>query len=420
MQPLGRIFGQVTGVVATPDPARPTCIVAAAASATLPDSCTVVPPDPAVPDSVATCTAGADVRCALTDANGNYDLRGFRSGGYVVRALPTDPDFIPTDPVQLQLAVSEEKQYSPRLDRKAHLTVTVLVPDEHDRRDATHGAGDIAVAIALVGRVPKMPADQATGPTGGHGGTVMFTALPAALRHGDPAAAGADRADPVGDAVDQPGRRRSGHRHGDLPAVVGRVLTVVDGVAQPLGRATVQVTGTVTVGDSNGLLPGTATVTTDANGCYAILSMEVQRRLLPTSAECTTGVSGPAPATWSSRCSASSPSRRSRGADRRTSPSPIRRCRPVPSRSRPSARSPHRRSPRRPATRCRRSPSLAQPVPLGEWVRADRLRHAWTGRHRRIGRRHSQAGRRRQCDGGARRRRVTRRSPTTCCRRRTC
>ena len=76
-------------------------------------------------------------------------------------------------------------------------------------------------------------------------------------------------------------------------AVVGRVLTVVDGVAQPLGGATVQITGSVSVGNSNGLLPGSATVTTDANGCYAILSLEqFNAGLQPTSAECTTGVSG--------------------------------------------------------------------------------------------------------------------------------
>ena len=244
------------------------------------------------------------MRCALTDASGNFELRGFRSGGYVARAVPTDPEYLPTEVVPIQLAVSEVKQFAPVLNRKGRLVVTVSAPD--DVTGSVGLANGVTVEIVPYDPALPVPPDFPTPPlqtkvTGAdplldnQAGTVMFTGLPDGrydirVSGGPRNLAGRAQSTPVGINQETPAAVIAAPTY---PAVVGRVMTVVDGVVQPLANATVRLSGTVTVGTSNGLLPGSAMLTTDANGCYAVVST-ADADAVPTSAECPAGVSGPA------------------------------------------------------------------------------------------------------------------------------
>ena len=292
------LTGQVSAVVGVP--AAPTCIVLVVGGATLPDTCTVVPavpPDPAVPGdagTAASCTAGgADVRCAVTDASGNYEMRGLNGRGYDVRALPTDPEYLPTDPLSIQVAVSEVKQFAPVLNRKGRLAVTIYAPDEVTGTPAT--VGGIAVQIGVPNGDPNtFPPVLATVVTDGSG-LALFTGLADGLYDirlapdNDRALTGRITSDPV--AINQvtPATLVGTPT---FDAIVGRIVTTVDGVEVALPNATVRVTGT---GDFSGLsgLPAIAQLTTDANGCYAIVSIRASTST-PTSAECPTPVTGSA------------------------------------------------------------------------------------------------------------------------------
>ena len=129
LQPLGLVSGTVTARVGTPT--GRSCAVAfqlITQSATAPARCTV-------DESEKTCTAAASTgsvvsACAVVDpTKGTYSIPGLTHGGYQVRIIPTDPEYLTSDPVSVLLGFGDDATVNAVLDRLGRLTVTTLSPD---------------------------------------------------------------------------------------------------------------------------------------------------------------------------------------------------------------------------------------------------------------------------------------------------
>lgn len=124
LQPLGLINGTITAKEGSPN--APTCVVAVPSGAAVPTSCVITP---AVNlDSVPTCVADG-ARCAVT-VKGAYEMRGFSAGGYDLSAIPTDPEYLNSAALPLQMDRGAAIRYEPVLNRKPRLQITVLYPDD--------------------------------------------------------------------------------------------------------------------------------------------------------------------------------------------------------------------------------------------------------------------------------------------------
>lgn len=272
--PLSLISGRLTTRVGTP--VAPTCVGVVAAG--------VVPPTRADGCVAAadgrTCTIGTDpkVRCGLVQVDGTYQVRGLTHGGYTVVVIPTDPEYIAPAPFDLTIDLGSDGRYDPLLDRLGRIAVTVRQPD---LATAALGPAAGATVAAVLGST-----STSAPPTDADGTTTVIALTPGTYRVDASGDAGTASTDNVFVQLNQtidvnlvlikP-----------LGTVVGRVVTN-DGVSpQPVSVPAAPVTITGVIGYT-GLAPvfGAVTLTTDINGCFAVL---------PTSTTPKPGGFGPCP-----------------------------------------------------------------------------------------------------------------------------
>jgi hypothetical protein len=276
MQPLGLISGIVT--YRTGAPATPTCVVVVPAGAANPTSCVVDT------DGVQ-CTADGEPgqRCSVVADDGSYSVVGLTHGSYLLSVLPTDPEFQIPPAFAIQLPLGSDFRYDPVINRYGRLTVTVERPND-DTGVLEPLANATVTATSDTGR-PVQPV--ISGPdgvallTGMNGGYLVK----AVVDPNDPASAVAVKADvSVGLNDDKvlvlvP--------TAPIGPFVGKVVVNVAGVESAVSGATVSITSAIYGYDGAVPLLGTATVETDANGCFAIVPPGTAPTNNLTSADCT-------------------------------------------------------------------------------------------------------------------------------------
>ena len=277
MQPLGLISGIVT--YRTGAPATPTCVVVVPAGAANPTSC-VVDTDGVL------CTAdgGPGQRCSVVADDGK--LLGRRADPRLVSAVgvahrPRIPDTPCRSPSNC--ALGSDFRYDPVINRYGRLTVTVERPND-DTGVLEPLPNATVTAVSDTGR-PVEPV--ISGPdgvallTGMNGGYL----IKAVVDPNDPKSASAEKADvSVGLNDDKvlilvP--------TAPIGPFVGKVVVNVAGVESAVSGATVSITSAVYGYDGAVPLLGTATVETDANGCFAIVPPGTAPTDNLTSADCT-------------------------------------------------------------------------------------------------------------------------------------
>lgn len=282
LQPLGMISGTVSAKVGVP--AKPSCVIAVSTGSAVPSTCTV---------SGTTCSVSGSpaAHCALTDANGAYQVRGLIHGGYQVVVVPTDTEYRVVTPLAVQLDLAADYRYDPVLDRIGRIALTALAPNPSTL--ALDQAAGLPVTVTdSRGNTVGKPSGGAW--VTGADGTLLVTVASGSLTvsavspGGTASAAQVTVADNQTVAVTLVVADQIG-------AVVGHLGIPVDGTERNAAGVTVTVTGVV---GFNGRTPvsGTATVKTDANGCYAILPMGWPTVSAPplTAGPCGTPVTDPA------------------------------------------------------------------------------------------------------------------------------
>ena len=101
--------------------------------------------------------------CAVVDpTKGTYSIPGLTHGGYQVRIIPTDPEYLSTDPVSVLLGFGDDATVNAVLDRLGRLTVTTLSPDLST--GALRPAAGTAIGLAARGEAD--PGLRVSGKTG--------------------------------------------------------------------------------------------------------------------------------------------------------------------------------------------------------------------------------------------------------------
>jgi hypothetical protein len=266
---LGIISGTLTTRVGTP--AAPTCVVAVPAanpiSGSLPTSCQ---PDS---DGVTCAVSGLGTfPCGLTSmggsgqaAAGTYQVRGLTHGRYQILVIPQDREFryVVSSPPIVELDLGGDGQFNAVLDRLGRVQLTVYLADRQS------GALSPAKAVPLTvtdssnhTRSAGVTLDDGTATITGLNGSYTV----AATANDTTAAAGSG---PVG--LNQTVNMTLVIA-APVGPVVGRVTTNngLSSTPAPVVGATVTITGVVGY-DGSTPISGSATVITDANGCYAIV-----------------------------------------------------------------------------------------------------------------------------------------------------
>lgn len=284
--PLSLISGRLTTRVGTPE--APTCVGVVASGTT--------PPTRAAGCVAAadgkTCTIGNDpaVRCGLIQPDGTYQVRGLTHGGYTVVVIPTDPEYIEPPPFDVTIDLGSDGRYDPLLDRLGRIAVTVRQPDQ-----------DTAVLGPAVGARVTAVAGSTTvtaPPTDADGATLVRTLQPGTYRVDASGDAGTGSTDDVFVQLNQTMDVNLVLIR-PLGTVVGRVITDDGGITEgpdPVPNAQVIITGVV---GYTGLTPefGSATLSTDANGCFAVRPEPGNNDIGPSAACPFTIVNGPATGT---------------------------------------------------------------------------------------------------------------------------
>jgi hypothetical protein len=279
---LGLVSGTITTRVGTPQ--APTCVVAIGVATTvpspLPTSCT-----PA--SSGATCTVpGLGVLpCGLTSMGGadqapagTYAIAGLTHGAYQLLAIAQDPEYryVITNLPTVQIALGGDAQFNAVLDRLGRVQLAVSQVNKATGQLDPAGGATVSVAgsapvsfgqIPCAGGAASRPAltgttcpDGSALLTGLNGNYTITVEGPGGHATVPSGAVGLNQTVGIPMTLSEA-----------VGPFVGRITTTgIDGSAIGLVGAAVTVTGTV---DFNGTtaVPGSATVTTDSNGCYAIL-----------------------------------------------------------------------------------------------------------------------------------------------------
>ncbi|WP_235547903.1 MULTISPECIES: carboxypeptidase-like regulatory domain-containing protein [unclassified Nocardioides] len=268
LYPAPKVTGTITSVVGTPS--GPTCIW-------------VVPTGDDEPSETCTqATTGADPTCtptsgtfaldstepqpvcAFVNGRGTYSVEVLKHGSYTVYVKPSDPEYEAADPAVKVLGVGDTQNFSVPLHRKGRLTVTV-------RKPGTSGnlVPATLVPVRLDPGTPTDTTDDIVGTTDGTG-RVSLTKIKDATY--------------TISATDSAGLKdsRSGVFIGldqdiavdltlTLPIgnVVGQVTANIDGTAKKIDGASVKVVAPSTYNTGSTVL-GTAEMTTDQLGCFAI------------------------------------------------------------------------------------------------------------------------------------------------------
>ena len=264
MQPLGLVSGTVTSRVGTP--AGRSCAVAyqlITQSATAPARCTVS-------ESGKACTAAASAgsvvsACAVVDpTKGTYAIPGLTHGGYQVRIIPTDPEYLATEPVSVLLGFGDDATVNAVLDRLGRMTVTTLAPDLATAA-LVPAAGSSVKFIPHDGAEPGLRVSGTTAENG------TFTATGLRGEYQVTASGSAGTATVITPIVGlNQTLTASVVLTRPIGPVVGRVTTTFDGDTVPVNNTTVTVTG-ITGFTGSTQVSGTATVITGGNGCFAVV-----------------------------------------------------------------------------------------------------------------------------------------------------
>ncbi|SDO43269.1 Carboxypeptidase regulatory-like domain-containing protein [Nakamurella panacisegetis] len=269
LPPLGLITGTITTKVGTP--VSPSCVVSVPAGTSPPTTCSRT--------GTTSCAvpAPASARCVLTGTGGAYEIRGLVHGGYQVVVIPTDSEYLPTQPFSVQLELGGDYRYDTSLDRYGRATVTVLEPDLQSLA-LTPAKGAVVGMIDSSGRGRGSPlAGDSTSTDGiltitNLQGSYTATAtgdIPTGLATGVTTLAGNATA-PTGSIGLNQTVAVTAVLTAPIGAVVGHVTVTVDGEVRPVKDAPVQVSGIVSFSGRTSV-SGSTTVTTDSNGCYAII-----------------------------------------------------------------------------------------------------------------------------------------------------
>ena len=182
-------------------------------------------------------------------------------GGYTADVLLSDPEYIPPASFDLQIELASDATYDPVLDRLGRISVTVEQPNP-ETAELTLVAGATVVA--------KFNNETVATAISGPDGTALLTGLDNLLYSisatGDAGTATIDSSTQLNQTTDVIlVLTRS------IGTVVGQIVTNA-GEPNPVGVAGAPVVVTGVVG-YNGLTPvfATATLTTDVNGCFAIV-----------------------------------------------------------------------------------------------------------------------------------------------------
>ncbi len=262
LEPLGIISGTVSAKIGTPD--GPSCVVSVPNGVGVPAGCRIT-----TAGGVSTCTAtGAGVRCAVTGADGSYLIRGLLHGAYQLEVIPTDPEYRTTKPLQIQLQLADDYRFDPALDRMGRVTVQVLSPDQKTLALSDVPGAQVTATNAATGQRAGTPLGGAA--RTGADGTITLTRLTGTFTL-NAGKTGLGSAQLTGVTVaDNQVVTETLVLTQSIGAVVGHVATSIDGAAVDVAGAKVTITGVVGFAGRSPVT-GTVTVTTDANGCYAII-----------------------------------------------------------------------------------------------------------------------------------------------------
>ncbi|MDQ1713573.1 MAG: large repetitive protein [Frankiaceae bacterium] len=289
LQPRAALTGKITPGAAAPLPA--TCVVAVPFDGTTIPTVTSCSPLPDLACSVIPADPGA--RCAQVDVSGNYTVGDLpRSGAFFVFVRPvSDAEWIPVPGTPLTLALGETRRYDATMSRAGRIHALLRVPAAVSGLESPSQTVDVtATPVNPTTHLPlgsPAPVTVHSGPnfgealvTGLAGGTYRLSAA------GTPT--GATSFSGFVDIVEA-GTNQTAETTvvmtDDVPnSFVGRVVwtqnTQTFGIpnAQVVVRGVRGFTGTAEV-------PGSVTVTTDANGCYGVTHNGSAAGLPPT-AEC--------------------------------------------------------------------------------------------------------------------------------------
>ncbi len=260
LQPLGLVSGTVTARVGTPT--GQSCAVAyqfVTQAATAPTTCDIAKCNATV------TSASVLSACAVVDrGKGTYSIPGLSHGGYQVRIIPTDQEYLATEPVSVLLGFGDAATVDAVLDRLGRLTVTTLAPDLITA--ALRPAADARIEVAPVADAP--PSLRPSG-TSAENGTFTATGLRGVYRVSASGDQGADSVISPAVGLNQTLAETLVLTE-PIGPVVGQVSTTVDGNPVLIRDATVTITG---ITGYTGATPvsGAARVTTDANGCFAVV-----------------------------------------------------------------------------------------------------------------------------------------------------
>lgn len=268
MQPLGVIAGTVTPKIGSPRPGSPTCAVAVVGIGTTTSGCVL-----SKNNTQCTVQATAAARCVVVASSGKYTILGLTHGSYQVSFIPTDPEYLSTDPRTVQVDFGADVVVDAALDRYGRMTLTVLAPDL--QTGALRPAKDADVVIAAVKPeisdppTPTPPtARPDTGKTAADGtfATVGLLGNYSVQASGFPGQASVQ----TGEVGLNQTLQVTIALTRSIGVSIGRVTTTVDGATVPVGNAVVTVSGIIGYLGSTPII-GSAKPTTDDNGCYAVV-----------------------------------------------------------------------------------------------------------------------------------------------------
>ncbi len=208
---------------------------------------------------------------------GTYSIRGLTHGSYQLTVIAQDPEYryVITNLPTVQIALGGDGQFNAVLDRLGRVQLTVRQVDQGTGQ--LNPAANAAITITDATGHARPAGDTAadgsaliTGLNGSYTVTVVGTGGRASASTG---AVGLNQTVALAMTLSQ-----------SVGPFVGRITTTgIDGSAIGLTGATVTVTGTVDYSGATAV-GGTATVTTDSHGCYAIVPADYT---LPTGATLT-------------------------------------------------------------------------------------------------------------------------------------
>lgn len=235
----------------------------------------------------------AELAAGNTRVKNGYRIQNLSAGSYFVQIFTTDPEYVPPQTSTVVVALGEVKNYDTTINRLGRATITVLMPDRSTGALTAAGGATVTIGNGTAAQDQSRVTPTADDPSGpDRKGVVSFTGLV-------PATYGVNVTSPDGSGS-QGGIGVSYNQELQVTVsitkastgFVGKVsiaTTVMVGgslVTNP-GANGAAVTVSGIVGYTNSVPTSASTsVTTDANGCFAILPSDTAP--LPASALCPT------------------------------------------------------------------------------------------------------------------------------------